>query len=104
MKETRKADGSEYTPKTLYMLIAELQREIHLHKHSDQTFNLFSVAQFESFRNCCDHEFRRLHQKGVGTSVHHTETLTEDDERKLWESGALNVDTSTGLFNRPFHF
>ena len=49
VKETRKVDGSEYTPKTFYMLIAGLQREIRLHKHSDEAFNLFSDAWFESF-------------------------------------------------------
>ena len=104
VKETRKVDRSEHTPKTLYMLIDGLQREIRLHKHSDEEFNLFTDARFESFRNCCNHEFRRLHQKGVATSIHHTETLTEDDERKLWESGVLNVDTPIGLFNCVFFY
>ena len=106
VKETRKTDGSEYTPKTLYMLIAGLQREIRLHKQSGQAFNLSSDPQFESFRNVCDHayEFRRLHQKGVGTSINHTEALTEDDERKLWDSGVLNIDTPTGLLNCVFYY
>ena len=102
VKETRKEDGGEYTPKTLYMLIAGLQREMRLHKQSDQVFNVLSDEQFEGFRNVCDHEFRRLHQKGVGTDIHRTEALTEDDECKLWESGVLNVDTPTGLFNCVF--
>ena len=104
VKETRKIDRSEYTPKTLYMLIAGLQREIRLHKQSGQAFNLFSDPQFESLRNVCDHEFRRLHQKGVGTSINHTEALTEDDERKLWDRRVLNVDTPTGLLNCVFFY
>ena len=61
---------------------------------------MFSDAQFEGFRNVCDHEFR----KGVGTDIHHAEVLTEDDECKLWESGMLNVDTPTGLFNCVFFY
>ena len=104
VKETRKENGGEYTPKTLYMLIAGLQLEMYLHKQSDRVFNVFSDAQFEGFRNVCDHEFRRLHQKGVGTDIHHTKVLTEDDECKLWESGVLNVDILTGLFNYVFFY
>ena len=46
---------------------------MRLHKESDQVFNVLSDAQFEGFRNVCDHEFRRLHLKGVGTDIHHTE-------------------------------
>ena len=79
VKETRKENESEYTRKTFHMLIAGLQLEMHLHKQSDQVFNVFSDAQFEGFRNVCDHEFRRLHQKGEDTDIHHTEVLTEDD-------------------------
>ena len=33
-------------PKTLYMLIAGLQREMRLHKRSDQVFNVLSDEQF----------------------------------------------------------
>ena len=52
----------------------------------------------------CDHKFQGLHQKGVGTSINHTEALTEDDECKLWDSGVLNVDTPTGLLNYVFFY
>ena len=69
MKETRKRDGGEYTPKIVYLLIAGLQQEIRLHKSCAKAFNLNSDPQFEGFRNVCDHEFRRLHQKGMGTEV-----------------------------------
>ena len=50
VKETRKTDGSEYTPKTLYMLIAGLQREIRLHKQSGQAFNLFQIHNLKAFK------------------------------------------------------
>ena len=45
-----------------------------------------------------------MHQKGLGTSINHTEALTEDDERKLWDRGVLNVDTPTGLLNCVFFY
>ena len=57
VKETRKENGGEYIPKSLYMLIAGLQREIRLRKQSDRVFNVFPNAQFEGFQNVCDHEF-----------------------------------------------
>ena len=57
VKETRKRDGGEYTPKTLYLLMVGLQREIRLHKSAAKAVNLNSDPQFEGFRNVCDHEF-----------------------------------------------
>ena len=45
-----------------------------------------------------------MHQKGVGTDIHHTEVLTNDDECKLWESGVLNVDAPTGRFDCMFFY
>ena len=65
VKETRKRDGGEYTPKTLYLLMDGLQQEIHLHKLAAKAFNLNSYPQIKGFQNVCDHEFQRLHQKGV---------------------------------------
>ncbi len=74
VKETRKENG-EYTPKSLYLLIAGLQRELRSKKGRASAFNIFSDPQFEPFRNVCEHEFRRLHNKGVGTKAKNSETI-----------------------------
>ena len=40
----------------------------------------------------------------MGTVVKKTETVDEEDERRLWESGVLNVDTPSRLFNCVFYY
>ena len=102
VKQTRKADGSEYTPKTLYLLLAGLQRQICLNKGRASAINVFTDPQLERFQNVCDHEFHRLHQKGIGTEAKHMEVLTTDDEKTLWDSKVLDVTTPQGLLNCVF--
>ena len=77
VKETRKEKGDEYTPKSLYLLVAGLQQS---KKGRGSSFNVFSDPQFEDFRNVCDHEFRRLHRKGAGTEVKNTNAITVEKE------------------------
>ena len=83
VKETRKENGEEYTPKSLYLLIAGLQREIRSKKGRASAFNIFSDPQFEPFRNVCEHEFHRLHNKGLETKAKNSETFTIFEENKL---------------------
>ena len=91
IKETRKTDGTPYSPKTLYLLLAGLQRQIRLNKGRASSINIFSDPRLEKFHNVCDHEFRRLHQSGIGTETKHTEPLTKDDEQALWDKKVLDL-------------
>ncbi|XP_011406250.1 PREDICTED: glutamine-rich protein 1-like [Amphimedon queenslandica] len=102
VKETRKVDGSEYTPKTLYLLLAGLQRQIRLNKGRASSINIFSDPLLDSFYNVCDHEFQRLRLVGIGAKVSHIEPLSKDDENSLWESKVLCLSTPNGLLNCVF--
>ena len=44
----------------------------------------------------------KLHFEGIGCSVNQTETLTDEDEEKLWQSGVLDPETPQGLLNCVF--
>ena len=87
--ETRKADGSEYTPRSLYLLLAGIQR--YVCKLCPKTqFNLFSDHEFKPLK---DSLFRKLHSKGIGTSLKATPVLSGDNEKKLWDTKVLNLET-----------
>ena len=62
--ETRKADGGEYTPRSIYLLLAGLQRKIR-QANPKESINVFTDVRFKELRNVCDSVFKRLHQKGV---------------------------------------
>ena len=103
VSETRKADGKEYTPRSLQLLLAGLQR--HLRKiHPDKEIKLFSDPRFQPLKNTCDAVFKKLHKKGIGAETKATPVLTAGNEVKLWECGTLNMDTPKGLLRAVFFY
>ncbi|XP_011406040.1 PREDICTED: uncharacterized protein LOC105313923 [Amphimedon queenslandica] len=80
--ETCKEDGKEYTPKSIYLMIAGLQRAMRQHKGRSSSFNIFSDSRFELFHNICDHKFRTLHQQGIGAKSKHANALTDEEANK----------------------
>jgi len=60
--ETRKENGKQYTPCSLYLLLAELQR--HMQNYQSNV-NIFQDVEFKPLKNCCDLLFKRLHAKGI---------------------------------------
>ena len=99
--KTRKADGGEYTPRSIYLLLAGLQRKVR-QANPKESFNVFTDARFKELRNVCDSVFKRLHQKGVGSETKSTPVLTQLEEDKLWESGVLNLNAPVGVLRAVF--
>jgi len=103
VSETRKANGAEYTPHSLYLLLAGLQR--HLRKvYPDKQINLHTDPCFKPLRNTGDAIFKQLHRKGIGAETKATPVLSRDNETELWESGVLSMDTPKGLLRAVFFY
>ena len=66
--EVRKSDGSEYTPRSIYLLLAGLQRSIRK-THPKEEINIFSDHEFKSLKKVCDSVFKKLHSKGIGATT-----------------------------------
>ena len=101
--EARKADGMEYTPRSLYLLLCALQRHIRDIRSNEDT-NLFQQPVFHPLKNVCDAVFKRLHNKGIGTDTKVTAVLSEDEENTLWKKGSISLDNPTGLLNAVFFY
>ena len=99
--EARKADGKEYTPRSLYLLLCALQRHIREVRPSEDT-NLFQQPIFRPLKNVCDAVFKQLHNKGIGTDMKVTPVLSDDEENTLWKKGSISMDNPTGLLNGVF--
>ena len=100
--ETRKKDGSEYPPKTVYLLLSGLLRHMRSRNASCPNFLDTSNPNFATFHNALDNVFRDLRSKGVGAQVRQTEAFSREDEEALWESGALGCDTPKRLLRTVF--
>jgi len=103
VSETRKADGSEYTPRSLYLLLAGLQRYVRS-MHPTMKINFFTDDEFKPLKNLCDSIFKRLHSKGIGTSLKAAAVLSADDEKKLWDTKVLDLETPVGLLRAVFFY
>ena len=96
-------DCSEYTPCSLYLLLAGHQRYIRK-LYLKMEFNLFTDHEFKPLKNLCDSLFKKLHSKGTGTSLKATNVLSGDDEKKLWNTNILNLETPTALLRAVFFY
>ena len=103
LTETRKSDGSDYTPRSLYLLLGGIQRYVR-RLHPKKEFNLFTDQEFKPLKNLCDSLFKRLHSKGIGASLKATAVLSTDDEQKLWDANVLNLETPLGLLRAVFFY
>ena len=101
--EMQKANGGKNPPRSLYLLLAGLQRKIHL-SNPQKSVNIFTDAKFKELRNVCDSVFKRLQHKGIGSEMKSTKVLTQLEEDKLWESGVLNLNTPIGLLRSVFFY
>ena len=61
--EVRKSDGSEYTPRSIYLLLAGLQRSIR--GQIQRKRFIFTDCQL---KKVCDAIFKQLHSKGIGST------------------------------------
>ena len=96
ISETRKSNGEEYTPRSLYLILAGIQRHLQKVRLLDP-INIFEDPQFKTLKNVCDSISKRLHRKGIGVETKATAVLSQCDKDTLWDKKVLDVDTPKGL-------
>ena len=100
--ETRKSDGAEYTPRSLYLLLSGLQR--HIRQVKSEEINIFQDTPFKPLKNVCNSIFKKLHAKGIGTELKATPVISINEEEKLWEKKILDLDSPMGLLRAVFFY
>ena len=50
-------------------------------------------SRFRGLQTVVDNTFKKLRAEGVGCNSEHTETLSKEEENKLWDSGVLGTST-----------
>ena len=100
--EARRKDGQPYPPNTLYNIITGIQR-YYKNELKRVDLNLLDEKNhyFTSFRETLDSRMKELTEMGL-IFAKGSDPVTEDDEKKLWETKVLNVDTAKGLSNCVF--
>ena len=104
VNELRKENGEPYTPRSLAMFIAGLQR--YVSEQKDVAIRLCNPDNpvFKPLHRTLENRYRELHAEGVGTSRKRAEVVTSDEEERLWASGVLSNDTPDGLLAAVFYY
>jgi hypothetical protein len=102
--EARREDGGEYPPKTLYALVAGLQRFVRSKGRRDISFLSNEDLNFTRLRLTLDAKMKNLTSMGVGCISKQAEPISEVNEQRLWDKGILTVDTSEGLLYVVFFY
>ena len=102
--EVRRSDGKPYPPKSIHQLICGVLR--HMRSVDPACPNVLDRKdpRFRDFHGACEVIFFQLHQRGIGTDVKHTAVISNEEEDKLWSSGALNVTDPKGLQHAVFDY
>ena len=58
--------------------------------------------RFAGLRGTRDVVVRKLCEDGVGTSVKHTATISQEEEAQLWSKGVLGLSSPNVLLNVVF--
>lgn len=97
----RNHEGKPYTPNSLTMILWGIQRYMVNKNSNSLRFMDSKDPQFSDLHRtiCCT--FASLHEKGIGVTKH-TETLTPEEENRLWELGLLGTDTPLTLQRAVF--
>ena len=101
--ETRKTNGQSYPPSTLHQLLCGLLRYMRQKNPHVPNFLDKSDTRFKPLQSTMDCFFNKLHAGGVGRQVQHAETISGEEEDKLWTSKVLDIATPRGLLNAVFY-
>ena len=88
--EVQRKDGNPYPPNSLKgiasgiqgTLVKEYHRDINIFKKEDKTF--------KTFLNAYEKRTKELLEIVVGVSEKKKDPVTEEDKKKLWDTGVLN--------------
>ena len=100
--EVRKTSGETYPPRTLYNLVASIQR--HYKEERDRPDMCFlddKDMTFKPVRDMLDAVMKDLHAKGENNSQQ-TDPVTTEDEEMLWQAGVVGTHSSKALSNAVF--
>lgn len=106
--EARKQNGDEYPYKSLYELCCGIQRVYN--NCSDGTFrepvDIFQpkCPNFYRFYAALDCKMGQLQSKRIGIDIKRADIITDEDEKKLWNSKVISLESSRGLSNGVYFY
>ena len=100
--ETRKLDSREFPPKTIYHLLAGVLR--HMRSLNPACPNILHTSNplFKPLHDTLQNIFLQYQANNPVSEPKSTEPFSEEEEDRLWTSGALSTDTPIGLLRAVY--
>ncbi|XP_061176185.1 uncharacterized protein LOC133185143 [Saccostrea echinata] len=95
--EMRKKDGTEYPPKSIYLILCGLLRHLRDKGIYDKNFLNEKNTEFAGFRKIADAQMRNLIDKGLGCDIKCADPILPEQEEKLWEKGVFGQENREQL-------
>lgn len=102
--ETRKEDGSQYTPRSIAQMFAGLQRYINTNKSEPVRIVDPMNPVFKPLHQLLDRLYRDLHAQGIGTTKRQAETISMSEENMLWETNTIGTASPQALLFAVFYY
>ncbi|XP_061195452.1 uncharacterized protein LOC133203697 [Saccostrea echinata] len=102
--EARKKDGTEYPPRSIYLILCGLLRFLKDNGVYDKNFLDESNGEFAEFRKLVDARMKSLIDKGLGCDVKQADPILPQDEETLWLKSVFGRETAEQLQHTVFFY
>lgn len=102
--ETRRKDGVEYPPRSLYLITCGLLRHLKDKNVFDKNILDNNDCRFSEFRKILDSKMKDLLKRGFGTSIKQAELIMSQDEESMWNKGIFGDKDSETLQHTMFYY
>ncbi|XP_062569594.1 zinc finger MYM-type protein 2-like [Saccostrea cucullata] len=102
--ETRRKDGIEYLPRSLYLILCGILRHLRNKNVFDKNILDNNDPRFSEFRKILDSKMKDLLKRGFGTAIKQAEPIMPQDEESMWEKGVFGDGSSESLQHTMFFY
>ena len=94
--EAVKNDGKQYEPGSLGNLQAGIDRYL---RENGAQFSITKDVEFAGSKNVIEGRAKYLRELGMGKKIHAADSFTKEEEKLLWDCGALGSHSPEALVN-----
>lgn len=102
--EARKRDGTEYPPRSIYLILCGLLRYLKDNGVYDKNFLDENNGEFTDFRKLVDARMKSLIDKGFGCSLKQADPILPKDEETLWQKHVFGKESAEQLQHTVFFY
>eukprot|EP00105_Crassostrea_gigas_P007334 XP_011421538.1 PREDICTED: uncharacterized protein KIAA1958-like [Crassostrea gigas] len=102
--EARKRDGTEYPPRSIYLILCGLLRYLKDNGVYDKNFLDENNGEFTDFRKLVDARMKSLIDKGFRCSLKQADPILPKDEETLWQKHVFGKESAEQLQHTVFFY